>query len=296
MSKETRQPDLEFNIGGALIKTCRARDLEDLVWRVGQSGIFNLSLLPLRGLTDFKAFKESLDESSINVVHLEEAWNPTKQRNLGLALFSSFIIGPIARKLDSRSEHPVKWDGLFPDKVTSREMFQEIKQTFPEMKIVSHSIKDALANDKLVEVSRPMLTKSREVFLDFAQENGIALVFDPAHLECLGPGKTISYPAQPTINDPGSWEDHWRAFSATGLVEVVDFRPPIRLSKVLLGKDDYGGLIFGKGKLSELAAAAKEISSVKFFRIGAVLPPLELLGSEGEIKTLSLIAKALKEA
>lgn len=301
MGREVEKPPYqEFNIGGALLGTLRQDILENLALRIRQSGVSHLSMLPVRGIPDQEAvekFGEFLGKNEMGVAHLEEAWNPTNHRKLGVAMLSSLLVGPVKRFLGNKSA-PVFWDGLFPNREICQDVFGQMRRFFPGVKVISHSIEDALVKDKLVETSRPMLSKGREAFLDLVQEKGIALVFDPAHLEYLGPGKTISYPSQPTVNDQRGWENHWLAFSATGLVRVVDFRPPVNLKKILLGRDDYGGLTVGKGKLMELAAAAKKTVSVEFFRVEAILPPGELLFGDqtGKIEVLSVIAEQLKKA
>lgn len=296
-------PKIEYNIGGALLKTLSPESMKVLVRRLEASGVELISMVPVRGLPNVQTIRDffvACKELKIFPAHLERAWNPPNSKDLWPALKETFIFGPWGR-LTTGKELPVLWDGLSPNVKDSQDIFSLMRQEFPGVKVISHSVKEAEVEDRLIETSRPLLEKGRDELIEYAMEHNLYFVFDYSHLEDLGPRKTLSYANQPVIGDPRTWEDQWNAFSSSKRVRIVDFRPPssmTELVKILFGLSNYGGILKGEGIMLELASAASEVSSVKSFRVEAVLPPFEILtGSLDEhIETLSRIIENIRES
>lgn len=261
-------PKLEYNLAGGLALTIRERDFRQLCEGLADSGYRYACALPFRSLTEnplgFPFLKgkglENLRNCPIQIVHLEEAWNPTNEENIAKAV----IAGLLHRKklFGGIGEFPPPqvWDGLFSSKVTCDGLFEQLYTKIEGVKVISHTFEVDFPSDRLLVEINPGIELSQSEILDISIQRNIGLVFDPSHL--LASDKIISVAGEPTKPYKGEWERQFIAFSDQ--VRVVDINPPS-----LADEDD---LFEGKGSLKELAQAAKEAGKVEFLRVEIPIP------------------------
>lgn len=250
---------LEYNLAGGLLLTIREKDLEFLTKGLVSSGYRYGCVLPFRGLTGEGAI-EKLQNSSLSIVHLEEAWNPTEEKNIAKAVIAGLLH---RRKLFGKKEGsfpPQYWDGLFSSKATCDGLFEQLYTKIEGVKVISHTFEVDFPSDRLLVEINPGIELSQSEILDISIQRNIGLVFDPSHL--LASDKIISVAGGPTKPYKGEWERQFIAFSDQ--VRVVDINPPS-----LADEDD---LFEGKGSLKELAQAAKEAGKVEFLRVEIPIP------------------------
>ncbi len=278
-------PNLEYNLAGGLLLTLREQDIKGLAENLKASGYQYGCVLPFRALTSPKAV-DTL-KNNLDIVHFEEAWNPTNHDFFPLAILSG-LLGNARRKMGDKSEPPILQDAFFPSKYTCEELFESFFTLFPSAKFISHAIDLSYPGDKLLVEINPGIKMEASQILEETERNGIGLVFDPRHL--LPSDQTISLPNQPTQQAGGEWEKQFNQFSSQ--IEVVDINPPS------LGDVDL--LLKGKGILAELASAAYELNTVRFFRVEVPIPITDQLpgisvNSTG-FKFLKEIGDSLKAA
>lgn len=277
--------ELEYNLAGGLLLTVRENDFRQLQEGLTNSGYRYGCVLPFRALAKEKGI-ENLRSSPLQIIHMEEAWNPTNEDNLTKAVFAG-ILGHYKRFRGDKSEPPILQDSLFPSKVTCERLFKELFKAFPNIKFISHKIDADFPSDKLLLEVNPGIGLSQSEILAQTEEKGIGLVFDPRHL--LPTEKVISTPGQPTKTPKGEWEKQFHAFQKR--IEVVDINPPT--------KEDVQELLHGRGLLKELALAAKQVE-IRFLRVEIPIPPAQQLpGSPLQHKGFELlrdIGQALKES
>lgn len=258
MNKEINTPHLEYNLAGGLLLTVRENDLQRLCEQVAQSGYSHACVLPFRALTH-PGSVEQLQRSPLTIIHLEEAWNPTNQDTLGLAVAAG-IIGHARRILGDTTEPPILQDAFFPARKTCDRLFKDLMEIFPETKFISHKVLTDLDSNRWLLEINPGIKMSPEQILAEAKRQGVGLVFDPRHL--LPSENTVSIPTQPTKPTLGKWEGQFRIFSKD--IEVVDINPP--------NPTDVSDLLTRKGLLKELAEATRELPNVKFLRVEIPMP------------------------
>ena len=286
MERETRispGPELELNLASGLLATLSRKDLEAFIRRA-EAGFHNFCALPFRGLRNRGA--EKLAQNGVSIVHIGDAWNPLSGKlydHLIPALVTG-TYGVFLRKMGIRSDFPIIQDGLFPSRKTSLQIVKELMTAFPGAKFISYKVSlDEIPNDRFLLEIHPGLEMEKEEIADWAQRMGVGLVFDPSHL--LEKTVSVSNPGQPT-RLRSNWEKEFNFFANTGLLEVVDIHPP---------DDDYKKI----RELRELAAAAKEVVSVKYLRVETRLPigsQLPVISRGKDFPVLRQIAQTLSGA
>lgn len=265
---ENYRPKLEYNLAGGLLLTITEKDFQTLCYGLEQAGYHYACVLPFRAFLEkplgfpFPKSRglENLKDCPLTIVHLEEAFVPTKWDFIFPAVIKG-LYGQFLNLLKLRKPfQPILQDALFPGKLTCERLFWEIYHQFPETKFISHQINFDFPGDRLLVEINPGIQMSPEQLLQTSQEKGLGLVFDPSHL--LMPQRAISAPSAPTRPSLGEWERLFTIFSSQ--VEVVDINPPRKQDLEDLGK--------GKGVLKELAQAAKQADGVKFFRVEIPIP------------------------
>lgn len=253
---ESSDPKLEYNLAGELLLTVRESDLQVLTKKLVTSGYRYGCVLPFRGLMKDGAI-ESLQESPLSIVHLEEAWNPTKWDSRVLAVMAG-LYGQALGLAKLRKQEPILQDALFPGKATCKRLFDELLETFPDSKFIAHDVSFDFPPERiLVEINKGV-SVSPDKLLELSRAEGFGLVFDPSHL--LAPEKIFSAAGEPAKTYKGEWERQFNQFASQ--VEVVDINPT--------GPNDVADLVRGGGLLKEVAQAAKEakeIGKVKFLRV-----------------------------
>lgn len=276
--------ELEYNLAGGLLLTVREADFKRLQEGLDNSGYRYGCVLPFRALIRKEGI-DALRSSPIQIVHIEEAWNPTNEDNLGKAIIAG-LLGYYRRFKGIEGPNPIVQDAMFPAKATCERLFNELVEAFPKVKFISHALNVSFPTDRLLVEVNPGIGLSASEILDQTEEKGIGLVFDPRHL--LPTESTISTPGQPTKALRGEWEGQFETFK--GKVEVVDINPP--------AKGDVGELLHGRGLLKELALAAQE-TGVKFLRVEIPIPPMQQIpGSPLQSKGFEFlrdIGQALRE-
>jgi len=284
------RPELELNLAGGLLATITQKDLKAFIERAQEAGFPNFCALPFRGLK--KGGIGELVERGVSIVHIEDAWNPLSGKlydRLIPALVAG-TYGTFSRKiLRKRSEIPLIEDSFFPSEETCSQVFGELMEAFPKAKFISHkaSLGRVPKSRFLLEI-HPGLEMKKEEIVDWAQEMGVSLVFDPSHL--LQKAATISTPNQPTRlkND---WEGEFNFFANTGQIEVIDIQPSSKAG------GSYRQIEKG-ARLQELAAAAKETASIKYLRVETRLPikdQLPVISRRKDFPVLRQIAQTLRK-
>jgi len=268
---ESPRLKLEYNLAGGLLLTIRERDLELLTNELVSSGYRYGCVLPFRGLTKEGAIG-NLQNSTLSIVHIEKAWNPTSHDFFPKAVLAG-MYGYYKRFCGDKSGAPILQDAAFPSKNTCGRLFKELYRAFPGIKFISHSFDVNFPSDRmLVEINSGVELNLSEI-LDTSRQRGLGLVFDPSHL--LAPGKVISVTGEPTRSYQGEWERQFNAFREQ--IEVVDINPPT--------SGAVSDLLRGTGLLKELAQAAKETQGIKFLRVEIPIPPkLQIPGLPGHQK------------
>jgi len=289
--KISQGPELELNLAGGLLATITQKDLKAFIKRAQEAGFPNFCALPFRGLE--KGGIRELAERGVSIVHVEDAWNPLsgKPYDRLIPALVAGTYGTFSRKiLGKKSEIPLIEDSLFPSEETCSRIFGELMEAFPRAKFISHeaSLGKTPKSRFLLEI-HPGLKMEKGEIADWAQEAGVGLVFDPSHL--LQRVVTVSAPNQPTRlrND---WEGEFNFFANTGKIEVVDIQPSSKNS----GSHRQ---IERRGRLQELAAAAKEVASIKYLRVETRLPikdQLPVISRGKDFPALRQIAQVLQEA
>lgn len=275
--------ELEYNLAGGLLLTITEGDFKWLQERLVEAGFGHGCILPFRALVK-KGGVEALKNSPLDIVHFEKAWNPTNQDNLGLAVMAG-ILGKLKRMAGDKAEPPIVQDAIFPGKKTCDRLFEELMETFPNAKFISHEVRTNYNSGRWLLEINPGLKIQPAQILEKAKERGVGLVFDPSHL--LPSNSTLSLPGQATKAPRGEWEKQFQFFRS-GL-EVVDIH------------GDPNELFRKGGELRELAQAAKETSNVRFLRVEIPIPlkqqvPLIRQSQEKGFEFLREVGQALKEA
>ncbi len=267
MSMETQKttgaevPKLEYNLAGGLLLTIREEDFKELLGGLTKAGYQSGCILPFRALMESGV--DQIKRSPLQIVHIEEAWNPTAEDNLTKSVLAG-LIGHWKRYRGDTSEPPILQDSFFPSETTCDRLFREITEAFPEVKFISHEIDVDFPDDRLlVEINQGINLSSEEI-LAKAKERGFGLVFDPKHL--LPSRRVISQPGLPTRPLQGEWERQFKTFSDG--IKVVDINPS--------SGNEVSDLLAGKGILKEVAEAAKEIE-VSSLRVEVVISPFQQL-------------------
>lgn len=293
MNKEG-QPNLEYNLVGGLFLTVREQDFRNLIEGVISAGYNHACVLPFRALTKRNAI-ENLKNSSLSIIHLEEAWNPTPYDFLPKAVLAG-LWGFFQRQRNKQIRPPTIADALFPGKATCETLLKTLMETCPQAKLVSHQVNLTIPKERLLlEISEGLNLSASEI-LEISQRDEIGLVFDPSHL--LSSERMISLVGQPTRKPQGEWEKQLLAFAQR--VEVVDINLPRRGDIHLPEENAINNLLQGKGILAELAAAAKELPGVRFLRVEIPVPlsaqiPFSPKQKEG-FQLLKAIGEVLKSA
>lgn len=212
-------PKLEYNLAGGLLLTIRESDLFFLDKKLFESGYRYGCILPFRGLTK-KGSVERLKDSPLEIIHLEEAWNPTNHDSLPLAILAG-LSGYWQRRQKTQPNAPILQDALFPSKQTCDQLFAEFYRAFPGIKFISHEFRVDYPADRLLVEINPGIQLTTDQILDKSQEEGIGLVFDPRHL--LSRERMVSLPGEPTRPYRGEWERQFLTFAKQ--IEVVDINP-----------------------------------------------------------------------
>src|SRR3989344_8807430 len=145
-------PEIEYNLAGGLLLTVGTGDFERLLDGVGEAGYDGVCVLPFRALIREGGI-ERLENSRLNVNHIEEAWNPTAFDNWWLAIGSG-LEGHIRRGLGDQSEPPILQDALFPGRDTSAGVFDKLLSVFERSKFISHRVLDDFKNKRwLLEIN-----------------------------------------------------------------------------------------------------------------------------------------------
>jgi len=286
MNRVEKKPQLELNLASGLPLTVREKDLFALIEKAEKSGFSRFCFLPFRGITSEDALRK-IQKEGVLIVHVEDAWNPTQYDNFLLAIIAG-ILGYAKRFLGDRSEPPILQDALFPGKATSQRLVKELMGAFPEAKFISHSPSFKFDTRRSLLEIHPGLKMEKEEILDFAEKQGIGLVFDPSHL--LSKSFSVSYPNEPT-KKISPWEEEFSFFAPSGRLEVVDIHPQ--------QKSDLVDLQRNRGLLFELTQAAKRVRSIKYLRVETPLPREDLIaGVRGKERfpILSQIARSLENA
>lgn len=284
MLEKLKSPSLEYNLAGGLLLTINEQDFLELQEGLKESGYQSACVLPFRALMKGSGI-QTLKQSPLSVVHIEEAWNPTNKDNLGKAVVAG-LLGYYNRFRNVPGANPILQDSFFPSISTCDKLFKDLMAEFPHAKFISHKIEVNFPSDRfLVEINAGIKLEPSEL-LASAEQKGIGLVFDPSHL--LPTDKTVSLPNRPT-KSKNEWEKQFNYFSSR--VEVVDINPPDK-------KTDVGELVSGRGVLKEVAQAAKEVG-IEILRVEIPIPPLQQIPllrphSKG-FEFLKEIGNALKE-
>jgi hypothetical protein len=276
-------PGLEYNLAGGLLLTITEGDFRRLQEQLVEAGFGHACVLPFRVLAK-RSGVEALKNSPLDIVHFEEAWNPTSQDNLGLSMAAG-VLGKLKRMAGNKNQPPIPQDAFFPSKRTCDRLFRELMAAFPDAKFISHEVKTQYDSGRWLLEINPSLKMQLATILEGAKERGVGLVFDPRHL--LPSGSALSLPGQATKAPRGEWERQFQYFRS-GL-EVVDIN----------GNVDE--LFREGGELRELAQAAKETSSIRFLRVEIPIPPGQQLpgirqSQEKGFQFLREIGQALREA
>ena len=275
-------PEIEYNLAGGLLLTVGTGDFDRLLDGVDEAGYDGVCVLPFRALMKEGGF-ERLENSGLQVNHVEETWNPTTFDNLWLAIGSG-LGGHIRRGLRDRSEPPILQDALFPSKETGAVLFDRLLDTFKDLKFISHRVLDDFNNARWLLEINPGLGKSADEILRIGEERGVNLVFDPTHL--LPNDVSVSFPGESTHEVSGAWESQFMFFRDR--LEVVDVHGSV------------SELTYHKGGLRELVAAAKEAPAVKYLRVEMPIPlryqvPGIPLAQLGGLKYLEDLHQAISE-
>ncbi|MGB9911589.1 MAG: hypothetical protein ACPLKP_03270 [Microgenomates group bacterium] len=251
--KERKSLDLECNLAGGLPLTLTEKTFAFLCQKVVEAGYSYACLLPFRGISQ----KKEIPLLPLTIVHIEDAWNPTPYDFLPMAVAEG-IFGYFKRVLGDKSRSILQ-DSLFPGKDTSRKMVDYLMEIFSTAKFITHEVEmiERFPGRTILEIN-PGISLSYFQFKDWLQEQqGLGLVFDPAHLLSLPTSPSISLRGRPTQNF-SQWERQWRDFLPW--IEVVDIHPPT--------SKDLKLFFQRKGILWELTKATKESgSSIKFLRV-----------------------------
>ena len=255
-------PKLEYNLAGSGLLTIRPKDFSRLQEEVVKAGFRHACILPFHAFDKDEQAMANLINSPLQVVHLEEAWNPLDKE--GWTRLAWAALGHLRRFLGDKTEPPILQDAfLFPSKATCGRFFQEMFEAFPEAKFISHGFRSDFSPKRLLLEINPGIELSAQEIIKETEKQGISLVFDPSHL--LKTDRTTSLPNAPTTTPKDEWERQFTTFAASGRLEVVDINP---------GKDGESvrDLRLGRGRLKELALAAREVKSVKFLRVEIPTP------------------------
>jgi hypothetical protein len=251
-------PSLEYNLASGLLLTINEKDFQELQTGLKNAGYSSACVLPFRTLMK-ESGMETLHNSPLSIVHIEEAWNPTDKDNLTKAVVAG-LVGYYRRFRGLPGNNPILQDSLFPSKHTCDGLFKSLIAEFPNIKFISHQLDVDFPEDRLLVEINAGINLSPSELLTRAKQKGIGLVFDPSHL--LPSDRTISMPGDPTrkVNE---WEKQWLYFSPQ--VKVVDINPPDK-------KNDVPELLADHGVLKEIAQAAHE-TGVEFLRVEIPIPP-----------------------
>lgn len=276
------QPALEYNLAGGLLLTITERDFRRLQEQLVQAGFGYACVLPFRAIAKEGGI-EALRQSPLEVVHFEEAWNPTNQDNLGLAVAAG-VLGKLKRMAEAKGEPPIPQDALFPSKKTCDRLFRELMAAFPEAKFISHEVRTQYDSGRWLLEINPGLKMQPATILEEAKERGVGLVFDPSHLL---PSASISLPGEATRPQKSNWERQFNKFRS-GL-EVVDINGRVE------------ELFRQGGSLRELAQAAKETPNIKYLRVEIPIPPTQQVplvrqSQDKGFQFLREVGQALREA
>jgi hypothetical protein len=264
MVEKPKNPSLEYNLAGGLLLTINEQDFLELQIGLKESGYSSACVLPFRALMKESGI-QTLKQSPLSIVHLEEAWNPTNEDKLAKAVIVG-LLGYYNRFRGVPGPNPILQDSFFPSTATCDKLFKDLTMAFPQVKFISHQIDVNFPNDRLlVEINAGIKLEPSEL-LARSEQKGIGLVFDPSHL--LPTDKTVSLPNQPT-KGKSEWEKQFNYFSSR--IEVVDINPPDK-------KNDVKESISGKGLLKEMAEAAKGIG-VEVLRVEIPIPAFQQLPS-----------------
>lgn len=275
--------ELEYNLAGGLLLTINEKDFRQLQEQLVEAGFGHGCVLPFRALAKNGGI-EALKSSPLDIVHFEEAWNPTNQDNLGLAIAAG-LIGHLKRIAGDESSPPILQDALFPGKKTCDRLFKELMKAFPGAKFISHEVRTQYDSGRWLLEINPGLKMQPSTILEEAKKRGVGLVFDPKHL--LPSSSTLSAPGQATKVLRGEWERQFHFFGSR--LEVVDIN------------GDVKELFREGGVLRELAQAAKETGSIRFLRVEIPIPPNQQLpgvkqSQEKGFQFLREVGQALREA
>lgn len=149
--------ELEYNLAGGLLLTVREKDFNRLQDGLVKAGYRYGCLLPFRSLV--KGGAEQLKESPLQIVHIEEAWNPTTEDNLAKAVWAG-LVGYWRRYKGDKTEPPILQDAFFPGKATCHRLFTEIIKAFPEVKFISHELDVNFPSDRLLVEINPGINLS----------------------------------------------------------------------------------------------------------------------------------------
>jgi len=254
-------PKLEYNLAGSGLLTIRPKDFSRLQEGVVSAGYRHACVLPFHAFDEDKQAMVNLTNSPLQIVHLEEAWNPLDKE--GWTRLAWATLGHLRRFLGDKTEPPILQDVLlFPNKATCGRLFQEMLKAFPRAKFISHGFRSDFSPKRLLLEINPGIELSAQEIIEETEKQGVGLVFDPSHL--LRTDRVVSLPDSPAAKSRGEWERQFTTFADSGRLEVVDINPP--------ETGDVQDLLAGKGLLRELASAAREAKSVKFLRVEIPIP------------------------
>lgn len=287
MINAEQQPALEYNAAGGLLKTYFKEDFRHLGEQLIKAGFGKVCVLPFRAIAREGGI-EALRQSPLEIVHIEEAWNPTDEENIIAGVAAAFFHKKrLMNVLTGKEEaSPTQiWDGLFPAKRTCDRLFEELMAAFPKAKFIAHDITTRYESNRWLLEINPGIDMEPAAILEEARGKGVGLVFDPSHL--LPSESTVSLPKQGTKAPRGEWERQFRFFQH-GL-EVVDINGKI---EELLGQG---------GALRELAQAAKETPNIRYLRVEIKIPPTQQIPvvsrfHNGGFSFLNDVGQALRES
>lgn len=250
-------PELEFNLASGSIITVTSDGLEKLVTVAEGAGFKKFTMMPFRGYNPQNRIQQNWP-----VVHIEEARSPTTGENIVLSMLSA--LAQQIKRLDGKeAQVPTLEDGLFPGREKCKEVLSQLLQTYPEAKLVSHTILPhrliKTPSQRWLLKVNPAVEMDPQQLVDWSQETGVQLVFDPSQLMHLTREEVVSLPGQPTEVINSSLPLFHRLAEA-GTVEVVDLG-----SNQQNIPDSIECL--SKGELKELTVASREYDSIEFLRL-----------------------------
>lgn len=296
----TTGPELEYNLAGGLLLTIFERDFKVLQEKVAEAGFRKACVLSFKALAK-EGRVEALKDSPLDIVHIEEAWNPTNQDHLIFAGAAGVwgyaarylykhreeegILGILGQRYGKKDAPIAESDSEWPSKETCDRLFEELMVAFPGVKFISHEVTTQYDSDRWLLEINPGIELPPSQILSQSREGGFGLVFDPKHL--LPSGSALSLPGQATKVPRGEWERQFQYFRS-GL-EVVDIN------------GDVGELFKDGGQLRELAQAAKETPNIRYLRVEIPIPPIQQIpkvrqSQEKGFQFLREVGQALREA